>query len=81
MAYDPRKPYPYKTKKGLVKGREVHMMICSNSSPEHSKYGDWAPEDGPCTEWVQCSVTSTAVLCSKCVQRTLTRFPRSSDND
>lgn len=45
------------------------LMICQNSKPEFSKYPDWAPENGPCDEWVEVGVDATAVTCYKCTIR------------
>lgn len=59
--------------KEKMDGRK-RLMICQNSDPTRSKYPDWAPEDGPCTEWVEVGVDATAVTCSKCVNRSMSGF-------
>jgi hypothetical protein len=53
------------------KGRTIRTMICQNSEPENSKWGEFAPEDGPCSTWVPVGETATAVLCSDCTQRSV----------
>lgn len=53
------------------KGRTIRTMICQNSEPENSKWGEFAPEDGPCKNWVPVGETATAVLCSDCTQRSV----------
>jgi hypothetical protein len=60
----------YKTKK--IDGQ--HVMLCQNSNPATSKYAAFAPEEGPCDVYVKCSETSIRVLCSNCVQRSLTNL-------
>lgn len=47
------------------------LMICQNSNPNVSKWGDYAPEDGPCNEWVEVGEETTAALCWKCTARTV----------
>ena len=47
------------------------LMICQNSNPEISKWGDYAPEDGPCDEWVEVGHETTAILCHRCTMRTV----------
>jgi hypothetical protein len=68
------KEFKYKTKTVNKNGRDVHMMICSNSNPEHSKYARFAPEGG-CDEWVATNPDTTKVLCWRCVQRSLSNSP------
>lgn len=51
-------------------GNKRHM-ICQNSNLEKSKWAEFAPEDGPCGEWSIVVNETTAVLCSKCVQRSV----------
>ena len=53
------------------KGRTIGAMICQNSNPESSKWGEFAPEDGPCKNWVEVGANATAVLCSDCTQRSV----------
>ena len=66
--------FKYKTKMGGKDGKRT-LMICSNSKPEHSKYGRFAPEGG-CDEWVAVGGPDTiAALCWKCVQRTMSNSP------
>lgn len=60
---------------GNKTGKMSHAMICMNSKPELSKYGQAAPENGVCDQWVFSSPTSSAVLCSNCVQRLMTFGP------
>lgn len=57
----------WKTKE--VEGRR--MMICMNSKPEDSKWGDYAPEDGDCTNWTEVGHNTTASLCSECTARSV----------
>jgi|LauGreDrversion4_2_1035121.scaffolds.fasta_scaffold62744_5 hypothetical protein len=63
--------FTYKTKQ--IDGR--HAMICMNSNPAESKYAYAAPQDGPCEEWVFCGNDTAKVLCSSCVQRSLSKSP------
>lgn len=55
-------------------GTKKRLMICSNSKPSESKWGDYAPENGVCDNWVDVSEKAGAVLCSDCVQRSLSRI-------
>lgn len=56
------------------KGRITRTMICQNSNPEESKWGDFAPEDGPCSNWVEVGPKSTAVLCWECTNRSVSNI-------
>jgi len=53
------------------KGRTIRTMICQNSDPSLSKWSEFAPEDGPCENWVPVSEGATGVLCSECTQRSV----------
>lgn len=44
-------------------------MLCMNSDPENSKWGDYAPRGG-CTEKVMVDGNVTNVLCAKCTMAT-----------
>jgi hypothetical protein len=66
---------------GVPSGKMAHAMICQNSRPEDSKYGDAAPEEGPCTEWVFTNPDVAAVLCSSCVQRLVSLNPNRVELD
>jgi hypothetical protein len=55
-------------------GTKARLMICSNSNPSESKWGDYAPESGSCENWMEVGEKTTTVLCSDCVQRSLTRL-------
>jgi hypothetical protein len=66
-----KQQFTYKTKQ--INGK--FAMICQNSNPAETKYAYAAPEDGPCEEWVFCSHDSAKVLCSSCVQRSLSKSP------
>jgi len=61
----------WKTRESEVKGKKMFSMICQNSEPEKSKWGKFAPENGPCTNWVNVGPNATASLCSECVQRSV----------
>jgi hypothetical protein len=52
-------------------GSVKRLMICQNSNPTVSKWGDYCPEDGPCDEWVEVGEKTTATLCWKCTARTV----------
>jgi hypothetical protein len=47
------------------------MMICQNSKPTMSKYSEFAPEDGECTEWSEVGSDTTASLCWRCTGRSV----------
>lgn len=47
------------------------MMICMNSNPEDSKWGDYAPEDGACEMWTEVGHKTTASLCWQCTSRSV----------
>lgn len=66
---------------GTPTGKMGHAMICQNSRPEESKYGDAAPEDGVCNEWVFTNPDTAAVLCSSCVQRLMSLNPNRVELD
>ena len=55
----------WKTKE--VEGRR--MMICMNSKPEDSKWADFTPEEGNCTNWTEVGHTATGSLCCECTAR------------
>jgi len=62
----------WKTKEiARTNGTKKRLMICSNSKPSESKWGEYAPESGICETWVEVGEKATAVLCSDCVQRSL----------
>ena len=46
-------------------------MICQNSEPENSKWGEFVSENGPCENWVPVSESATAVLCPDCTARSV----------
>ena len=50
------------------------MMIRQNSEPDESRYAEWGPKNGPCTNMVKFSSDVASVLCSDCVQRSLNGF-------
>jgi hypothetical protein len=52
-------------------GTKRILMICQNSKPTESKWGDFAPSDGICENWTEISPKATASLCSECTQRTV----------
>jgi hypothetical protein len=52
-------------------GTKRIMMICQNSKPAESKWGDFAPEGGVCENWTEVSPKTTASLCHQCTQRTV----------
>jgi|TARA_B110000977_G_scaffold201047_1_gene293873 hypothetical protein len=62
-----KKTTNWKTKE--VDGRR--MMICQNSKPTMSKYSEFAPEDGDCTEWSEVSHDTTGSLCWRCTARSV----------
>lgn len=53
------------------KGRTIRTMICQNSEPENSKWGEFVSENGPCENWVPVSESATAVLCPDCTARSV----------
>ncbi len=55
-------------------GTKKRMMICQNSKPNESKWGDYAPEDGPCTNWNEVGPNTTATLCHECTARSVNGF-------
>jgi hypothetical protein len=66
-----KQQHAFRTK--LIDGK--HAMICMNSEPLESKYAYAVPESGKCDEWVICSNDAAKVLCSSCVQRSLSKSP------
>jgi hypothetical protein len=66
-----KQQFVFKTK--TIDGK--HAMICMNSNPSESKYAYAVPESGVCEEWVFCSDNTAKVLCSSCVQRSLSKSP------
>ena len=66
-----KQQHTFKTK--LIDGK--HAMICMNSEPLESKYAYAVPESGKCDEWIICSNDAAKVLCSSCVQRSLSKSP------
>jgi len=58
-----------KSKSWSSKDKEVREMLCMNSDPENSKWGDYAPAGG-CKEKVKVDQTVTKVLCWRCTSRT-----------
>ena len=65
-----KQKFSWKTK---TVGKQL-MMICQNSEPGESRYAEWGPEAGPCTNMVQVAGDATSVLCSDCLQRSLNGF-------
>lgn len=61
----------WKTREVEVKGRKVVSMICQNSDPKRSKWGDFGPENGLCGNWTVVGAKTTASLCSECTQRSV----------
>jgi len=52
-------------------GSKSIKMICQNSKPNESKWGEYAPEDGPCTNWNEVGPNTAATLCWQCVARSV----------
>jgi len=58
-----------KTKSRGSKDREVKNLLCMNSDPENSKWGEYAPPGG-CNEIVKnVDASTTYALCWKCTSR------------
>lgn len=47
------------------------MMICMNSKPDQSKWGDYAPDEGVCENWTEVSNKTTGSLCWRCTSRSV----------
>lgn len=61
----------WKTKEVEVKGRKVVSMICQNSEPSKSKWAEYGPEEGFCSNWSVVGAKATASLCNECTQRSV----------
>ena len=57
----------WKTK---INSKGERMMICQNSEPNKSKWGEFAPPGG-CTNFEIVGNNTTSVLCSNCTTETL----------
>lgn len=55
-------------------GTKARLMLCSNSKPAESKWRDYVPESGVCENWMEVGEKTTSVLCSDCVQRSLSKL-------
>lgn len=54
------------------KRKGMQTVKCMNHDPENSKWGEYAPEDGPCQEMMQIDERSTRGLCWRCTSRSVT---------
>jgi hypothetical protein len=54
------------------KRKGMKTVKCMNHDPENSKWGEYAPEDGPCEETLQIDERSTKGLCWRCTSRSVT---------
>lgn len=62
----------WKTKEVIrPNGSKVKHMICLNSKPSESKWGEFAPEDGVCENWVAVSDSAIGILCFECTARSI----------
>lgn len=52
-------------------GTRAKTMICQNSKPELSKWADYAPEDGVCTNYTEVNVKAVSSLCWECTARSV----------
>lgn len=61
-----------KTKEVIRKnGSKLRKMLCINSKPGESKWGEYAPEGGVCENWSTVALDAIAVLCSECTERSI----------
>lgn len=54
------------------KRKGMKTVKCMNHDPENSKWGEYAPEDGPCQEMMQIDERSARGLCWRCTSRSVT---------
>ncbi|MDC1282505.1 hypothetical protein N8Z10_01010 [bacterium] len=52
-------------------GSKRKMMICQNSKPELSKWSDYAPEEGVCSNYGEVGKDAVARLCWQCTARSV----------
>ena len=58
-----------------MNSNEVHKgtkkLKCMNHDPENSKWGEYAPEDGPCLETINVDERTDRALCWRCTSRSV----------
>jgi hypothetical protein len=61
------------------KRKGMKRVKCMNHDPANSKWGEYAPEDGPCLEMIDIDLRSDRGLCWRCTSRSVSmiKMPRS----